>query len=53
VAQPLENLISRDKLDFASLDLRQKTLDLDPPRVFDIIVRRTVERFDKRESELG
>jgi len=53
VTQPLENLISGDKLDFVSLDLRQTTLDLDPPRLFDINVRRTVERFEKRESELG
>ena len=53
MTQPLENLISGDKLDFVSLDLRQTTLDLDPPRLFDINVRRTVERFEKRESELG
>jgi len=51
--EPLENIVSRDKLDFTSFDMRQTTADLEPPRLIEIRVPRTVERIDKRASHLG
>ena len=53
VTQPLEDVVPRNELHITPLDLRDATLDLDPPRQADIEVLRAVERFNEEQSELG
>jgi hypothetical protein len=51
-AQSLKHLVARNRMNFPALDLPGTTLDLDTPCLFDMSLRRSVERFDEGESEL-
>src|SRR3954471_13750382 len=50
-AQPGEHLVTRDKLHFTAIDLGDATLDLPPPGLFYIGLRRAIERFNKGQRE--
>ena len=50
-AQTGKHLVTRDKLDFTSIDLTDTALNLDSPRLFDVWISRTVERLNEGQGE--
>jgi len=50
-AQTGKHLVTRDKLDFTSIDLTDTALNLDSPRLFDVWISRTVERLNEGKGE--
>jgi hypothetical protein len=50
-AQTGKHLVTRDELDFTSIDLTDTALNLDSPRLFDVRISRTVERLNEGKSE--